>query len=303
MNIMENKRVTAIAALMAVAFIGICYKGYEEYSALQKAKQNIDQRVSLLDNMASSTTPPTAESSRAVEKASKTVTDCAADLSKDFEKYISSCKTIREEKLSAIGFQNRIKELSAAITKEAGDTCRINNGADKLGMGRVLSQLPQESEVPYRNFLASAIYKLEKILIKSGAPSIESVYFEGLPETLSSSSKYLPLNFEISFTARRSENITEGDASTYSVLPQVVNKMIHDGEFFYIITGMAVGTQGNLPLLKSTPDAPAEPQAAEGETPAAEPVQGKAALIIGTPNEEVTVHLNVQVLYFTADSL
>lgn len=306
MNIMENKRVTAIAALMALLFIGICYKGYEKYSILKQAEQDLAERASQLDSYEqdSRIPSPSPENGQAVSKAAKTVAECVATLSADLNKYAANCAHIREQKLTAIAFQNRLKELSAAIISEAGENCRINNEADKMGMTKALKQLPPEAEVPYRNFLAAAIYHLEQIIISSGSPRIERVYFEGLPENIPASSKYFPLSFEISFAARRSDAIQPGEASSYSVLPQVINKVIHDGKFFYIITGMAVGAQSGLPMLKSTADA-AEASAAESddEEKKTSAPQTKASLLIGTPDEEVTVHLNVQVLYFAADSL
>lgn len=306
MNIMENKRVTAVAALMALAFVGVCYKGYEKFSLAKAAEQELAARESKLNAYANEKNAPTQETAQAMEKAAAKVKECADSLYKDLSKYMTVSSNIREQKLSAIGFQNRLRQLSADIVKQGGSNCRIANAADKMGLSHILDKLPSESEVPYLNFYASAVNHLEELIIASGAPSIDNVYFAGLPEQIPASATYIPLSFEIDFTARRSDVVKAGDVSSYSVLPQVINRVIRDDKYFYIITGMAVDAQNVLPMLKSTPDSSADASFADTESeaePTGNSEQSKAKLEIGLPSETVAVHLNVRVIYFASDKI
>lgn len=317
MNIMENKRVTAIAALMGIAFIGICFKGYESYAELKASQEDIARKIDLLSSYTSSDIPPTTKNKQEVEKAAVEVKGLAGELSKDIEKYITFCKNGQPNaestkphgymiNASPVTFQNRLRDLSADIAAMAQrEKCDLNNSSADFGMTSLKTQAPKEVDAPYLNFLLSAVDRVERHIISAGAPSIERIYCAPLPEEEISARKkpdFFPLSFEVAFTARRSEIIKAGDAGTYSVLPKVINSIIHDGDFFFIITGMAVGTQGSLPLV-SQADAAAAGEAVAPEAEEAAPEETNASLIIGKDSERVNVHLNIQVLYFNADKL
>ena len=66
---------------------------------------------------------------------------------------------------------------------------------------------------------------------------------------------------------------------------------------FYIVTGMAVSAQQNAPIASGSASAaaPAPEGGLEGEVATPK----KASLLLGAPGEQVNVHLNIQVLYFT----
>lgn len=311
MNIMENKRVTAIAALLAVGFLAICYKGYEKYSVAKEAQEQISQANSKIEGFASDAIPPTAKNSKLIEQASAEVEKLAADLSKDLSKYVTFCvqgdpKAAEsrprgyEINVKPVAFQNRLKELSAEISRQAKDKCALNNGSADFGMSSLKNQAPREVDAPYLNFLLSAVERVEQHIISSGARSIERVYCAPLPDEEINARKkpdFFPMSFEVAFTARRSENIKDGVADTYSTLPQVMNKIVNDDRFFLIITGMAVSTPGNLPPVSNTAAAESGAEAAEGDS------GSNASLLIGKSTDEVNVHLTLQVLYFTTDKL
>lgn len=309
---MENKRVAGIAAVMVCVFAWLCYKGYESYSDLGKSLKEISQKIDQVEGYSSDGgIPPTKKNREMVEQASKEIDQRVNVLGEAIKKYAVFCTVGQAGSADAkpspykpgvnpVTFQNRLKELSAAITREAADKCQLNNASADFGMTSLKNQAPREVDAPYLNFLASAIYRVEQHIISSGAPAIERIYCAALPEEKISARKqpdYFPLNFEVSFTARRSDLIKEGDASTYSVLPQVMNKIIHDGDFFFTITGMAVGTQSSLPMVSARAADGAASDDESGES------VSNATLILGKDDEVVNVHFNIQVLYFTTDKL
>lgn len=310
MNIMENKRVTAIAALMAIAFVGICYKGYERYSELKDTQAKIAQVNSKIESYTSSEIPPTAKNSEMVVQAANEVEQLASALSKDISKYVNFCmkgesgaetnSRAYKPAVTPVAFQNRLKELSAAIAEQAAGKCQLNNGAGDFGMTSLKNQAPKEVDAPYLNFLLSAINRAEQHIIAAGAPSIDRVYCAPLPEEEIGARRkpeFFPLSFEIAFTAARSEVIDPAKADTLSVLPQVFNKLVQDGDFFFIITGMAVSTPGNLPIFNNGSSAP------EAEGSESNQESRSATLVTGSADERVNVHITLQVLYFTTDKL
>lgn len=120
------------------------------------------------------------------------------------------------------------------------------------------------------------------------------------------------MELEIGFSARRSAaDIDPAVEDTLSVLPKVLNKLVNDKNFFYVITGVSVKTLGNLPMLSAYRAAnntvvedPMQQPSGGGEGAAApsapEPV---AHLLTGAADQEVDVSITLQVLYFmSADS-
>lgn len=345
MNIMENKRVTAIAALMGVAFAGICYKGYESYAALKQARSEIDAKISQLetytaeddsdgevtssrstknpldaDRSAAAKLAPTAKNSDLIVSATKEMKQLNEELKRDFAKYVKFCRQGEPNassstpigyvpNVAAIDFKNRlVGSVSVSLAKEAEKygTLLKSEAAKKLGMADYFGGLTGEN-APYLNFLLSAVYRVETSIIHSGAPTINFVYCAPLPEELINARKkpdFIPLSFEVSFEARRSEVVEAGKESSYSVLPQVINKLVHDSDFFFTITGVSVTTHGALPSVSAAAAQSAtaeESAAAEGEADSG-PAEDVATLLVGKSDDTVHVHLNLQVLYFTTDN-
>lgn len=177
-------------------------------------------------------------------------------------------------------------------------------------MGQYKGVAPREAQVPYLHFQLRAVRRLAEAVIDSGSPSLEKVYCAQLPEDLSSSEKkadYLPLNMEIAFNAKRSTTTDGQTADKMSVLPQVLNKLTTDSDFFFLITGVSVAaTNQNLQQVDTwvapekaapvgedlTSDSDAKP---EVQVAAAREIAKRKT---GNPDETARVHLTVQVLYF-----
>ena len=307
MNIMENKRVTAIAVLMAAGFGALCYKGYENYSALKATQSEIAAKIDKVEGYRSEELPPTAKNSQLVVQAANEVEKLAAELTKDVEKYAIFCVKNKEGKdaqnnVTPVSFQNRLRALSSQIVQDAGGHCVLHNSSGDFGMTSLKNQAPTELAAPYYNFLLTAVNGALHHIIAAGAPTIERVYCAPLPEeemTARKQAAYFPLSFEVAFTAKRSEVIKADDPSTYSVLPQVLNKLAQDPNVFYIVTGMAVSAIQNAPVVSGS-SAAVSPAEASAETPQ---TTRKASLLLGSPDEQVNVHLNIQALYFTTDKL
>lgn len=116
------------------------------------------------------------------------------------------------------------------------------------------------------------------------------------------------MELEIGFVARRSAvDIDPAAEETLSVLPKVINKLVKDKDFFYVVTGVSVKTPGNLPVLSPYRAAsnvvvedpmkqPTEGEEGAPKPPAAEPA---ARQITGDAEQEtVDVSITLQVLYF-----
>lgn len=333
MNIMENKRVTAIAAVMGVLFAGLCYKGYESYNTLQSVRAEIERKNSQVQGFASEKLQPTQKNNKLLIEASNEVEKCAVELARDVEKYAAFC--IRGESQGALAyrpnaspvdFQNRLRALSAKINEDLGDHCVLNNAVGDFGMTNLKNQAPTEIAAPYYNFLLSAVNGAVHHIIDAGAPSVERVYCAPLPEEELTARRpavyfsidpkvasgaglvfnkedarkdlklaYFPLSFEIAFTAKRSEVIDPEKPDTFSVIPQVLNKLSQDQKIFYVVTGVAVSTLQNPPTVSGS-----TAQAAPADDAAASAEQArKASLILGGADDRVNVHLSIQAYYFT----
>lgn len=313
MNIMENKRVTAIAVAMAAVFGVLCYKGYESYNKLKDARAEIERKADKVESYATEDLPPTQKNSRMVVQAAGEVGRLATELSNDMRKYVNFCvkgqtgtDPLRYQKdATPVSFQNRLRALSSQISQYAGGKTVLQNSSGDFGMSSLKNQAPTELAAPYYNFLLSAVDGALRHIISSGAPTIERVYCAPLPEAEIGARKkapYFPLSFEVAFTARRSEIISAGAPDTFSVLPQVVNKLSQDPNIFYIITGLAVNTLHNPPVPGNA--APVVVHTEGDQTPGSSEVAARrASLIVGSADEQVSVHLNIQVLFFTTENI
>ena len=313
MNIMENKRVTAIALLMAVAFGGICHYAYGRYQALQEARSKIEQEHSKLTDYANEEFPPTPENNRVLKQASGTVEELAKDLRGSLVTYAKACAALgKDAKGNLIRpdvFQKEVNDMTAKVTAYAAQkNAKLSADAAALGLNEYKTASATERDAPYLNFILHSADILVRHVVDAGSPSIKRLYCAPLPEDKVGARKkpsLFPLEMEISFVARRSaQDIDTGKDETLSVLPRVINSLIADKNYFFIITGVSVRTEGNLPMLtpyKAPVAAAEDPMGGSGDAaPAAEPV---AKLITGASTSEVDVSLTLQVLYFDTDKL
>lgn len=337
MNIMENKRVTIIAAAMGLAFLGLCYYGYDRYSAFKDAQQKIEGLSSEAEAFADEAVVPTKVNSQAMIEASKEAKELSVKLTDEMAHYATTCMRMvgaagDDNKpvnglyapiTSATGFQKTLKgDLGAKIVQYAKDKCALGEAAkgseDSVrlhGLARFDKSAPTDVEVPYYSFLLYAIDGTMRHIIDAGATAIKKIYCRPLPEGNVLKDKYFRLGYEVVFSAKRSEVIDPQNPDSLSVLPQVINKLSHDENFYYIITGMAVKSpdDNNQPeaRIEMLAGEPATTEGGEAAEPAGEAEEGAAAQetvkiakpLLGNPDDTVDVFMNIQVLYFTTDKL
>lgn len=329
MNIMENKRVALIALVMALAFGGICYYGYDRYTALQSYKAQIAETSSTLENYASETNPPNAKNRDLISQAAEKAKELRDSLYNDLLQYASFCMAGQGAQVAVSGaqqsaspaptgdnaykpvtnpnaFQHNFGALSASLADYAKDKCSFaaGEGASPAKFGNFSlyeKDAAKEEDVPYLNFLIYAADDVMRHIIDSGAPAIKKIYFRELPEAAERKDKIVRLSFEVMFTAKRSDLIAPANATSQSVLPQVLNKIPHDKRFFFIPTGVAVKTSDSLPdndrlAFDAIANAIDDDDDSEEQQPAT-----VAIPLTGKPDETVDVYLTLQVLYFTTD--
>lgn len=311
MNIIENKRVLAISALFALAFGGLVYYGYGRSADFEKAKSQLDDISSRIQDYDASEFPPTPENRKAIVEASKQVEQISNIMQQELDRYAAACYG-DGKRITPVEFQNQVRASIDEVSRLAARKgCKLSNPAVDLGMASFKNAAATESEVPFRSFQLKAVRRVAEDIINSGAPVLDKIYCSPLPEEATNTRKpadYFPLSFQVAFSAKRSE-VTDGKTQEkLSVLPQVINKILADKEYFLIITGISVSSEGNLPPIQSwQPPVQTAPQgddltssSEEGESTAAAsaPVRTIATRKTGDPQETVRVHLNMQVLYF-----
>lgn len=315
MNIMENKRVTAIALLMALAFGGICHYAYGRYQALQEARAKIAEEHSKLSGYADEKLPPTLENSRLLKQASGSMGELAKELRSNLSTYAKACVTLgKDAKGNPIlpeVFQKEVNDMTAKVAAYAAQKkTTLSADAAALGLNEYKTASATERDAPYFNFILHTADTLVRHVVDAGSPAIKRLYCAPLPEDKVGARKkpdFFPLEMEISFVARRSaQDIDPAKDETLSVLPRVINSLIADKNCFFIITGVSVKTTGSLPMLESykAPAAAAEdPMSGEEGGEAAVAAGPVAKMITGSPNSEVDVSLTLQVIYFGTDKL
>ncbi len=310
MNIIENKRVLALSVLFALAFGGLVYYGYGRSADFESAKSQLDDISSRFQDYDASELPPTPENKKAVVDASKQVERVSDSMRAELDKYAAACYG-DGKRITPVEFQNQVRASIDEVSRLAAQKgCKISNPALDLGMASFKNAAATEAEVPFRSFQLKAVRRVAEDIINSGAPVLDKVYCAPLPEEATNTRKaadYFPLGVQIAFSARRSE-VTDGKTpEKLSVLPQVINRILADKDFFLIITGVSVASEGNLPPMlpwqAPTQGAPQgddlttseEGESAEAATPAVRTIASRKT---GDPQETVRVHLNMQVLYF-----
>lgn len=309
MNIMENKRVTLLSVLFVAAFGFLVYFGYQQYQDILSTQEEIDSTRAKVESYADEDLPPTRENSQFLAKATTTVDSLAADLRARLEVYAKACRGQGAD-ISPARFQKDVNDMTAKIANYASSKgCTLSPDAAALGLNEYKTASATDRDAPYLNFLLHAADNLVREVVDSGAPSIRRFYCAPLPEDKLSARKpspYFPLDVEIAFTARRSQvDIDTAKEDTLSTLPRVINAIVNDPHYFYIITGVSVKTPETLPMLSAYKPATApvgdsleQPEAAPAgtDTPIAQQITGKA-------DSQIVVSLTLQVLYFTTDKL
>ena len=316
MKIMDNKRVTAIALLMAVAFGALCYYAYGRYQALQETQAKIDQERAKLDDYANEQLPPTRENSRMLVQATGAMEELAADLRRNLETYAKACLSLgKDAKGSPIRpdvFQKEVNDMTAKVAAYAAQkNTKLSEDAAALGLGEYKTASATERDAPYLNFMLHSADTLVRHLVDAGSPTIKRLYCAPLPEEKVGARKqpdFFPLEIEVTFVARRSaQDIDTSREETLSVLPRVINSLVSDENYFFVITGFSAKTAGNLPMLApyraAAQPAGADPMSAGDGGATAAPAAPVAQMITGSPDSEVEVSLTLQVFYFTTDKL
>lgn len=309
MNILENKRVVALSAVFAVAFAGLAYYGYSRANDFSDAQKRLEEINVRFQDYEAAEFPPTQANRDAVKKAGDVVSHQVKELQATLAKYAAVCNG-NGKVISPVEFQNRVHSAIDEVNRQAAEKgCNIATPAADLGMTSYKSAAARDTDVPYLHFQLKAAHRLAEIIIESGSPSLEKIYCAPLPDELINSKKkrdYLPLNIEVAFNAKRSEHTDGETPEMMSVLPQVLNKLSTDPEFFYAVTGVAVSpTSANLPPVDeyappAAPSAEGDDLTADSEV-AASPAPSVRTIAVrktGDPNEAVRVHLTLQVLYF-----
>ena len=309
MNILENKRIIGVSAGFILAFGAITAYGYGRGQDFKKAKESIDKNISIMTAGNNATLRPTEKSLEAVTKATKRAEKASKDVTKALGAYRTFC--VGDSKgITTVEFERRVREAIENVGKLAESKgCTMQETAKKLGMAAFESATSMNTdEVPYRRFQLRAVERVVTDIINAGAATVEKVYCAPLPQDvaeLKESEEYFPLAFEVSFTAKRSM-VTDGKTpAKQSPLPQVLNAVSTDKEFFLIPTGVAVDMEGDPP--RSVDEYQAPPPASEGmnfggsqpEAGAPAAPQTIATLKTGSPDDKIRVHINFQVLYFT----
>ncbi len=306
MNILENKRVVGLSAVFALAFGGLVYYGFgrtADFAAAKTALNSINEQVLEFEQ---AEFPPTESTRKSVRAAAKKVNETLAALKKDFASYADKC--VGDGKvISSVDFQNEVRGTIDDLGRSASEKgCQLGSAAADLGMGAYKNSAATAEEVPFRSFQLKAAKRVADVVVDSGSPLLDKVYCAPLPEEKArKKAAHFPLGIEVAFTAKRSE-VVDGQVPV-SVLPKVLNALSTDKDFFFKITGLWVGTnEGNLPPIDSTQPASQDPNqgdelGSEGPAPVPEGQQ-IAVRKTGSPDETVRVHINLQVLYFTANS-
>ncbi len=310
MNILENKRVVLLSAVFALAFAGLTYVGYDRSAQYSKTQAELNKIGEKFQDYNEAELPPTPANRKAIVAACKDVEKISADMQAEMEKYAAYCHG-DGKLLSPVDFQNQVRSTIAEVQNAANAAgCKLSAPAMDLGMASFKNAAATEAEVPFRSFQLKAVRRVAEAIIDSGAPTLDKIYCAPLPEEATDARKaknapYFPLSFQVAFNAKRSE-VTDGQTDEkLSVLPQVINKLMNDKDFFLIITGVAVNSEASLPAMDAY-QAPSAPVAKGDDLADGEEAEKKAepeARVIavrktGNPDETIRVHLNMQVLYF-----
>ncbi len=307
MNILENKRVVALSAVFALAFGGLVYYGYDRSQAFDAAKKELDSINEKVLDFEQSEYPPTNATRKAVKDATKKVEDTLKTLKADFAAYEAKC--IGNGKvITSVDFTNQVRGAIDDIKRAAEEKgCKLSPAAEDLGFAPFKNDAAPAEEVPFRSFHLKAAKRVAEIVLASGAPLLDKVYCAPLPDPkLRKKAGNFPLSLEVAFEANRCE--VEDGKTPVSVLPQVMNSLVEDKDFFFKVTGLWVGApEESLPAMDEYKGATVDADKGDDLSGEAAPNQETeyrqiAVRKTGSPDEKVRVHINLQVIYFNSNT-
>ncbi len=296
MNISENKRVILLATLFGVAFAGIMYQGYSAYADADKKNTRLSEISAEFDNYNASEFPPTSDSFTKLRKAYNEANALSKELAAKMDRYAAAAKNAASGIKTPVDFQNAVNKTIADVkTDAAAKKVLIGPGAIDLGFGSFKNTAAIAPEVPYRAFLLAAVQNMTNTLVNAPCVAVDKIYCANLPEETQKTGRnapdYFPLRFEVSFTAKRGS------------LPSVLNAILKDNKFYYLVTGLGVESNIALPSIepyeepRETEEVAVDPNAPADQGPAVA-LNSVARPMTGLPTETVRVHLNLEVLYF-----
>lgn len=300
MNISENKRVVALSAVFAVAFGGILYYGFgksQEYAKANKQLAEISERFEGYENAEFA---PTQKTLKALQKSVQQVKDVNKEMQEELNRFASFCFGDGKQ-ISAQDFQNELRDAIAKTAQLASQKgTKISSPAADMGFAAFKNAAPVKDDVPFRSFQLKAVNRVASIVINSGATVLDKIYCAPLPpeaaEAIKPNSRkakaYFPLSFEVAFECKR------------GVMPEVINTIVADKDFMLILTGVGIKGTDSLPQIDTysaggTPVATGDDLG--GEEEAAAPASDARVVAVrktGDPEEQIRVHMTMQVLYF-----
>lgn len=306
MNISENKRVLALAGAFGIVFIVLAYLGISWRSAASEKIAQLNEQQTIFDDMRAREFPPTSKMLRIVKNASTVTDDIANQLIDSIRTYrIQSTPQENGKLVSPQQFQAQVKSAILQFENQSkAKSVAISAGASKLGMASYQNSYATTEEAPILSFELKAVQNVAQSIIDNNGASINKIYCAPLPpEAIAPPGKKLKqewvlLPFEINFTANK------------NTLPAVINSLVENKQFCYLITGMRIITETQLPSLSpySAP-APAKQEAAPSmgddlgagsSAPVKEEKEPEQTRILAKQllgNGTVRVHLALEVLY------
>ena len=301
MNISDNKRVVALSACLFAAFAATAYYGYITSSEASETRDKIKQIEQAYQGYNNEEFPPVKSSEESLKAATAKIKVEGDKLSADFEQFKKTCWA-SQAGITPTGVQEKLRKDIEILGQEAkAKGVRFANPAVDLGHGQFKNTAPGAADAPYRAFMLAAVTEVADILVQAGTPSIEKIYCAPLPEAANPTTRraaaYFPLSFQVAFMAKR------------GTLPQVLNALVKDKNFFYTVTGVSVLSdvvppaadeyreQSALDALVSGVESDEED---ENTASAASTAQAVAVQKMGREDELVRVHLTLQVLYFNS---
>lgn len=305
MNISENKRVLALAGAFGIVFIAITYLGISWRSAASEKIAWLNEQQSLFDDMRARDFPPTQKMLHIVKNAAATTSDIADQMHASIEAYRSQTTPENGKLVSPQQFQAQVKSAILQLENQSkAKSVAVSAGASKLGMAAYQNSYATTEAAPILSFELKAVQNVAQSIIDNHGASINKIYCAPLPdEAIAPPGKKLKqewvlLPFEINFTANK------------NTLPAVLNSLVENKQFCFLITGIRVLTETQLPTLSAyTPPTATKKEAAPtvgddlgagSSTPVAENKEQEQTRILAKQllgNGTVRVHLALEVLY------
>lgn len=312
MNILENKRATALTGVFALAFVGLMAMGYMKSTEADAINKEASTNENALRSATGSALAPNAETKAVLNKATKSLQARAAIIKADLKPYTATCKAITADAISKETLFHP-EHLGAArnwLNKKAGATgCEIP-GAEgfTFGLDRNYNERNDAATTettPFLLYQLNAARTLAGYVADAGAVSLDRMYCEPVPGE--EDGNYTSLHIELTFTAKRG-NIPSDGAHT-SVVSQIENAILDgkgeivlrqeeskDARYLFKIKGINANSNNTYEPI----DTYSEPfqTAGEANTEPASIAKRK----VGQEDETVQVNLIVEAIYFSQNA-